>query len=268
MRTHRRAEGAGQSLLLTTLLVLALPACDPEPGSSSPTSVCPTCEAGGDTTDFPAPSLDACVRALRSRELSAEEAEALTFVEEGLLERIQQPIDMPMRWKPQDAEHVRVLGTYEKETRVHVTTRILSYTYWDLDPALCGDDKTCTVDGEEIDGSPCRPVLGITVENRLRTEDNALNATLTGQVGIWGSHPDEVHVPNAVRCHSIVDLRDVLGTLRFELDEPRPARLLLQINYDGPETDGYVAPQVILSDIGAGAYDTPLRGGWGSFYDW
>jgi hypothetical protein len=212
--------------------------------------------------------LAACTRALRYRVLSAEEVEALPFVDESVLERIQQPIDMPLRWKAQDAEHSQVMGSYEEETQVHVTTSILSYSYEELDSALC-DEKTCSVDGEEIklEEPKCRPLLRLKVENRLQTDDNALQATLIGEVGIWGSQEDESNAPDELHSHGYVDLRDVLGTLRFELDEPRQARLLLQITYDAQGIHGYVAPQVILSDVGAGTFDTPLIGGWGWYYD-
>jgi hypothetical protein len=200
--------------------------------------------------------------------LDAAQVEALPFVDLAELRaRVEQTIDMPMYWTIEDAKLARVLGGYQEKTQVRIRTKIVSYTYDEVDPALCAGGS-CPLEGDPV-GLPCRSLLRIGIESELRTADGAVEATLVGEAAKWGPGSAVFgDTASEITSYSAVDLRDARGTLRLGSAGPtaRSGELTLEITYGTHRTTGTLAPTLIFEEESPGVslttYEAPLVGEW------
>jgi hypothetical protein len=232
--------------------------------------LCPSCQAtaGGETSDFPGTAHHACARANHTLSLDEREADALAFVDVAELKALlEHEIDVAMHWTAQPTERSSIKGGYEPDTRLHATTKIVSYTYYGPDPALCAGGL-CTVPGSPEPLEPCSEVLLIGTEVELHTDDGAITASLDGHTHL-DSALDLVELNN----NASGDLTDAHGTLRIGTDAPQPVSGELQwdVIYGGQpgQTRGHLrvvlqfAPEIRTVDD----FDLPIWGGWGPAED-
>jgi hypothetical protein len=233
-------------------------------------SLCPSCQAtaGGETSDFPGTAHHACARANHILSLDEREADALAFVDVAELKaRLEHEIDVAMRWTAQPTERALVEGGYEADTRLHATTKIVSYTYYGPNPALCAGGL-CTLAGSAESFEPCSEVLRIGTEVELRTDDGAVTASLEGST-LLDSALDLVELNN----NAFGDLTDAHGTLRIgtEASQPVSGELHWDVIYGAlpGQTRGHL--RVVLSFAAQirsiDDFDLPIWGGWGPAED-
>jgi hypothetical protein len=204
-------------------------------GDQAPTGgVCPSCQAGGETSDFGSGSQAACALALIERELDFAEAEALGFAVAAQRDAIEVPIDEPMRWNAQQTEAGGPATGFEPETRVTLTLSMESIAHFELDPEQC-DSETCELDGgTQTEAEPCRTYIKVYARGELSTADGAIEVTFEPQpVRVLYGDAEEIR---DLSVAAQANLADVRGSLRVDplVPEPYVGRLDLSLQY-GPD---------------------------------
>lgn len=251
------------SAYMLTLAILAT-ACggsgDVEPES---TFLCPTCapRGGGETADFPSSGSTPCVSVMKGVMVSESEAAALPFLDLALLKaRIEAPIDASLRWTVgkvnewDTIKYSKVLGGYDSETRLHLTTRVTGYRHFFPDPELC--DGTMCPDGDHwFDQRECYDYLELTVESSVKTDDDALMGELAGEAVITGPSLHFASNVDEVMVRTIADLTTIRGRLKLDAVDLDPARGYLSIKgmISPSGVDARIYATLVFEEITEGA---------------
>lgn len=252
------------------MLTVALSACQGDEGNPVG-PVCPKCgpSTGGETGDFGG-VLVPCPERVTA---TLDDARANGFDVSEFERRLSQPVDMSMRWLGEvaadqgSARMGLLVRGYEVETRIQATLSITSsFRYQREERGQC-EGTTCWRCGSSVE---------VDVRVELRTLDGAVQATAEGVA--WqapgyenGGDPSD---PYAIAFNASVDLRDVVGTLRFST--PRNAtfhgRLWLSTRlFPDSFSRGQLSIAVDVDSEDARAWDLPQLEGdyffplWGEF---
>lgn len=258
--------------LVGVALVCAVAACGSDAvvdGSTSLPAVCPTCpQTGGESTDFGGtPTL--CGGLKTKVDISEQEARALDFDIDVLVATVERKLEGTLTWDAPEAKaFVELPAGYETTTRILVASTITGYHHARLDPSICRDG-VCTRAGASVMESECPDHLELDTQVTLRTEDGAVEATMTGYV--LQDRPDGPFERPAGSAW--VDLADVRGAMNVvplpARDAPLRTALLRGDLYFGARTE---SGEEVRGDVrlwfeysrgdGVSQEVSPLHGAW------